>query len=96
LNYVIARCQVASGDYDGAITSLRKIVERELYFADAAPMIPVAWFYLGEAYERKGDVARAASAYEQVLELWKNGDSDLPLRKEARIRVDRLAGARSM
>jgi tetratricopeptide (TPR) repeat protein len=96
LNYVIARCQVVSGDYDGAITSLRKIVERELYFADAAPMIPVAWFYLGEAYERKGDVARAVSAYEQVLALWKNGDADLPLRKEARIRVDRLAGARSM
>jgi hypothetical protein len=41
-------------------------------------------------------VTLAAAAYEQVLELWKNGDADLPLRKEARIRVDRLAGARSM
>jgi predicted TPR repeat methyltransferase len=71
-------------------------VERDIYLADTAPMIPVSWFYLGEAYERNGDVTLAASAYERVLELWKYGDADLPLRKEARIRVDRLAGARSM
>jgi tetratricopeptide (TPR) repeat protein len=96
LNFVIARCQVASGEFDAAIASLKKIVERELYFADAAPMMPVAWFYLGEAYEGKGDATRAAAAYEQLLELWKDGDKDLPLRKEARIRVDRLAGSRSM
>jgi eukaryotic-like serine/threonine-protein kinase len=96
LNFVIARCQAASGDYDGAIASLKKIVDRELYYAETAPMIPVAWFYLGEAYEGKGDVTRAVSAYERLLELWKNGDADLLLRKEARIRVDRLAGARSM
>jgi tetratricopeptide (TPR) repeat protein len=96
LNFVIARCQVASGDYDAAIASLKKVVDRKLYYPEAAPMIPVAWFYLGEAYEGKGDVTRAIAAYEQLLELWKNGDADLPLRKEARIRVDRLAGARSM
>ena len=96
LDFVIARCQAAAGDYDAAIASFKRIVDRELYYPEAAPMIPVAWFYLGEAYEAKGDVTRAASAYERVLELWKNGDADLPLRKEARIRVDRLAGSRSM
>lgn len=96
LNFVIARCEIAAGEYDAAVVTLKKIVERELYLADTAPLIPVSWFYLGEAYERTGDVARAASAYEHVLELWKDGDANLPLRKEARIRVDRLAGARSM
>ncbi len=94
--YVLARCQMASGSYDDAITSLRRIVDREIYFVDAAAIIPVAWFYLGEAYERKGDFVRATSAYERVLELWRDGDADLYCRKEARIRLDRLAGARSM
>jgi tetratricopeptide (TPR) repeat protein len=94
--YVIARCQLANGAYDAAIASFRRIVDRPVTFANSGPMIPVAWFYLGEAYERKGDVAKATSAYEHVLELWKNGDDDLYCRREARIRLDRLAGTRSM
>ena len=94
--YVLARCRLQSGDYTGAIAAFRTIVEREIYFTDSAAMIPVAWFYLGEAYERKGDVTRAIAAYQRVLELWKGGDDDLYCRREARIRVDRLAGSRSM
>ncbi len=96
LHYVLARCQLANGTYDAAIASLRKIVDREIYYADSAAMIPVAWFFLGEAYERKGDVAGATAAYERVLELWKTGDADLYCRREARVRLDRLAGTRSM
>jgi tetratricopeptide (TPR) repeat protein len=96
LNYMLARCQLANGAYDDAIASLRRIVDREFYFAESAPMIPVAWFFLGEAYERDGDVARATAAYERVLELWKGGDADLYCRREARLRLDRLAGTRSM
>lgn len=96
LNFVIAKCRMKAGDYDAAITCLKKIVDREVYYAEAAPMIPVAWYSLGEAYEKKGDVAAAASAYEQFLQLWKDGDANLPLRKDARIRLDRLAGTRSM
>jgi tetratricopeptide (TPR) repeat protein len=96
LLYTMARCRAQAGDYDGAIAALRTIVEREIYFGDAAAMIPVAWFYLGEAYERKGDIARATAAYQRVLELWKDGDADLFCRREARVRVDRLAGLRNM
>ena len=96
MNYVLARCQLGSGAYDDAIVSLRNIVDREIYYADSAAMIPVAWFFLGEAYERKGDVAGATAAYERVLELWKTGDADLFCRREARVRLDRLAGTRSM
>jgi tetratricopeptide (TPR) repeat protein len=96
VSFVLARCQLEAGAYDAAIASLRTIVDREIYFADSAAIIPVAWFFLGEAYERKGDVARAVSSYERLLELWKNGDADLYCRKEARLRLDRLAGIRSM
>jgi tetratricopeptide (TPR) repeat protein len=96
VRYALGRCQLSAGDYDAAIASFRAVVERKVYFVDAASMIPVAWFYLGEAYERKGDVARAAQAYETLLALWKDGDDDLYCRKEARIRLDRLAGTRSM
>ncbi len=94
--FMLARCRMQAGDYNAAIAALRTIVERELYFADSAALIPVAWFYLGEAYEKKGDVTRASAAYQRVLELWKDGDADLYCRREARVRVDRLAGLRNM
>ncbi len=39
-----------------------------------------AWarFRLGEAYERKGDLKRANSAYKQFLQIWKDADRDIP------------------
>jgi tetratricopeptide (TPR) repeat protein len=96
LSYALAHCQLAAGAYDAAAASLRRIVDREVYYYESAALIPVAWFYLGEAYERGGDVARAVSAYERVLAIWKDGDANLYCRREARARLDRLTAARSM
>jgi tetratricopeptide (TPR) repeat protein len=96
MQYVLGQCFLQAGAYEDAIASFRSIVERSVYFNDSAAIVPVAWFYLGDAYERNGDVPHATSAYRQLLELWKDADADLYCRQEARRRLDRLAGIRSM
>jgi hypothetical protein len=40
-------------------------------------------------------VAGAREAYEQVFELWKDADPNLPLLKDARAAYTRLGGVRS-
>ena len=48
---------------------------------------------LGELYEGKGDVQRAATNYLAFIELWKNADPELqPKVQEARQRLARLKG----
>jgi tetratricopeptide (TPR) repeat protein len=96
LNFSIGRCLLEEKRYAEAIVSLRKVVEREILYGDSAAMVPVAWFALGQAYEGRGDVARAVACYRSLLEIWKDGDDDLPCRREARVRLDQLAQARSM
>jgi tetratricopeptide (TPR) repeat protein len=96
MNYMLAQCHLHDGSYEEAVAALRGIVEREVYYGDSAALIPVAWFFLGDAYERMGDTERATAAYRKLLELWKDGDADLTCRQEARRRLDRLAGIRSM
>ena len=42
------------------------------------PRYPLAHYHLGQAWERKGDSARARAAYEQFLQLWHDADAELP------------------
>ena len=47
---------------------------------------------LGELYEQKGDIAKAAENYRAFIEIWKNADASLqPQVAEVRRRLSRLA-----
>jgi tetratricopeptide (TPR) repeat protein len=43
------------------------------------PIAAVSRWRLGQAYAMAGDVQRARAAYDELLALWKNADSDLPI-----------------
>ena len=47
------------------------------------PIGALAHLQLGRAYALSGDTARARSAYEDFLRLWKDADRDIPLLKTA-------------
>jgi tetratricopeptide (TPR) repeat protein len=47
-------------------------------------------YFLGQAYEKAGRPADAAAQYRTLLDLWKNGDPDLPERDDAAARLERL------
>jgi tetratricopeptide (TPR) repeat protein len=39
---------------------------------------PLAQYHLAQAYQRKGQVAEARTAYERFLQIWKSADEDIP------------------
>ena len=52
---------------------------------------PVAYLYLGQAYEQLGDLEKAAEYYTQFVELWKDADPELqPRVQSARQRLDEI------
>jgi len=49
-----------------------------------------AIFMLGQAYEGTGKSKEAAEQYRRILEMYKDGDPRIPLRDEARERLEQL------
>jgi hypothetical protein len=45
---------------------------------------------LGRAYALMGDTARARTAYQDFLALWKDADADIPILKEAKAEYAKL------
>jgi hypothetical protein len=45
---------------------------------------------LGRAYALAGDGARAKTAYQDFLALWKNADADVPILKQAKAEYEKL------
>ena len=45
---------------------------------------------LGRAYALQGDAAKARSAYEDFLTLWKDADPDIPILKQAKAEYAKL------
>jgi hypothetical protein len=45
---------------------------------------------LGRAYALSGDAAKARSAYQDFLALWKDADPDIPILKEAKAEYAKL------
>ena len=48
------------------------------------PFGSLAHLQLGRAYTDSGDKAKAKSAYQEFLNLWKDADSDIPILKQAK------------
>ncbi len=96
LEYVIASCELESGDYAAAIARLRKVFDGPAVNAEASAVYGMAWLKMGIAYEKKGEASEAMNCYRRVLEIFKNGDPDLASVREARGRLERLNAAGAM
>jgi eukaryotic-like serine/threonine-protein kinase len=57
---------------------------------------PVGWYHslahlgLGRAYALQGDTAKAKTAYQDFLAIWKDADPDVPLLKTAKAEYEKL------
>jgi tetratricopeptide (TPR) repeat protein/DNA-binding winged helix-turn-helix (wHTH) protein/TolB-like protein len=67
----LANGYLALGRIDEAIAEYERVLAIN-------PRYPLARYRLGEAYERKGDAARAAEEYRRFLETWSAADADVP------------------
>ena len=54
------------------------------------PLGALAHLQLGRAYAMTGDSAKAKSAYQDFLALWKNADPDIPIYKQAKAEYAKL------
>ena len=50
----------------------------------------LAHLQLGRAYAINGDIAKAKSAYQDFLALWKDADPDIPILKQAKAEYAKL------
>lgn len=81
--FSLGSAQLLSGQLDAAIANLKKAIELE-------PLFALPHHLLGNAFERRGDKAAAAAAYQTYLDRSARRD---PRRAEAQARLAALKGA---
>ncbi|HET7840596.1 MAG TPA: tetratricopeptide repeat protein, partial [Terriglobia bacterium] len=87
--YVRASAYLRAGQADSAIQEFQAIVAMNNQ-APANPFVSLARVGLAQAYALQGDREKARGAYQDVLAVWKDADTDLPLLKEARTEYAKL------
>jgi eukaryotic-like serine/threonine-protein kinase len=81
--YVRGEAYLAGHQETGAAAEFQKILDhRGVVFNE--PIGALAHLSLARAYAMTGDTAKAKSAYQDFLTLWKDADSDIPILKEAK------------
>jgi tetratricopeptide (TPR) repeat protein len=77
--------------YDNAISELENILNSytttHVYFGI---MYVKTYYYLGLAYEDKGNIRKAVASYQKLIDIWKDADFDFYELREAKKRLDRL------
>jgi tetratricopeptide (TPR) repeat protein len=87
--YVRGEAYLAGGRGQEAAAEFQKVLNhRGVVLAD--PIGALAHLQLGRAYASSGDSAKAKSAYEGFLTLWKDADPDLPILKQAKAEYVKL------
>src|SRR5205807_1419736 len=80
--YVRGQAFLAERRGQEAAAEFQKVLDhRGLVLAD--PIGALAHFQLGRAYVLSGDMIKAKREYQDFLTLWKDGDRNLPVLKEA-------------
>jgi pentatricopeptide repeat protein len=88
--YALAECQLESGQYEEAISTLNQL--QEIFWGDNAWAVfyPKSYYLLGKIYEEKGEDQLSISSYEQFLQIWSDADEDLPDLIDAKERLEAL------
>ena len=73
--------------YDHALITAKKLVSPDQDYRTFTFSRPFGYYWQGRIHEEKGNTQEAISAYESLLELWKNGDERLPKRIDAQKRL---------
>ena len=79
--------------YDLALITTKKMISPDQNSRTFTFNRPFGYYWQGRIYEQQGKVKDAISAYESLMELWKNGDERLPKRKDAIKRLAKLKKA---
>ena len=87
--YVRGEALAAAHRYAEAAAEFQKILDhRGIVSAD--PIGALAHVQLGRTFALAGDKAKAKTAYDDFLTLWKDADPDVPILKQAKAEYAKL------
>jgi serine/threonine protein kinase/tetratricopeptide (TPR) repeat protein len=87
--YVRGEAYLAAHQGAEAAAEFQKILDhRGIVVSD--PIGALAHLQLGRAFVLAGDTAKAKAAYQDLLNLWKDADPDIPIFKQAQVEYARL------
>jgi CRP-like cAMP-binding protein len=81
------RCIFALGQYDGVIAHFSRMIQAYPKHPDLVD----ALFYIGQAYEKKGDKARAAGFYKKILSMELDEDDSTYLKARRALKMLEVA-----
>jgi tetratricopeptide (TPR) repeat protein len=87
--YLRGEAYVALHQGSAAAAEFQKILDHPGVVQNA-PIASLAHLALARAYVLSGDTAKAKSAYQDFLGLWKDADPDIPILKEAKAEYAKL------
>jgi hypothetical protein len=87
--YVRGEAYLADNKGAEAAVEFQKILNhRGIVISD--PIGALAHLQLGRAYALAGGMAKAKSAYQDFLTVWKDADPDIPILKQAKVEYAKL------
>ena len=87
--YVRGMAYLASHEGSEAAAEFPKILDHR-GLVPYSPIGALARLQIGRAYAMQGDAAKARTAYEDFLTLWKDADPDIPILKQAKAEYAKL------
>jgi tetratricopeptide (TPR) repeat protein len=88
-SYVRGQAYLRVGQGNLAAAEFQKIIDHRGLVGNY-PLGALAHLQLGRAYALAGDAAKARAAYLGFLNLWKDGDPDIPILKQAKAECSKL------
>ena len=91
VHFLRATAYLRSGRTAEAIAEYQKVLSLKLVHAFSPNPLPLlAQLGLARAYAAQGDKAKARTAYQDLLAIWKDADPDLPLVQKAKAEYEKL------
>ena len=87
--YVRGQAYLAAHNGTAAAAEFQKFLDHRGIVINF-PLGALAHLGLGRAYAMAGDTAKAKTAYQDFLTLWKDADPDIPILKEAKAEFAKL------
>ena len=71
------------------MVTARKLASPDQDYRTFTIFRPLGYYWQGRIYEKQGKTKKAITAYESLMELWKDGDERIPKRRDT---IKRLNG----
>lgn len=87
--YLRAEGYLAVKQGDAAVAELQKILDHR-GVVRSEPIAALAYLELGRAFILSGNTAKAKTAYQEFLTLWKDADANIPVFQKAKAEYSQL------